>query len=410
MGNPPQTDPLFHILSGSDPSPGSTERVRQSLQAIRNHLGMEVAYISEFGGDQAIFREVDAPGLEAMIKVGDARSLDDIYCRHILAGRLPELIPDTAAEPLAMALPITAALPIGKHASVPIRLSDGTVHGMFCCLGFEPDPTLHERDLRMMRVFAELTALEIGRDLAAQKRAAEKEARIRTAIEEDRMSMVYQPIWRLKDRRPVGFECLARFAGTPPRSPDAWFAEAAEAGLGASLEITAIRQGLEALAAFPAEIYLAVNVSPSTILTPAFAEAMAALPAERIVLEVTEHARVADYDALRAALAPHLGRGARLAVDDTGAGYASLQHIVRLEPHLIKLDMNLTRNIDDDPARQALTAALTMFARETGSGVIAECVETAAQLEMLRSIGVDLAQGYFLGRPMPLEDALKLCA
>ena len=127
MRNPPQTDPLFHLLSGSDRSPGSTERVRQSLQAIRNHLGMEVAYISEFVGDQAIFREVDAPGLEAMIKVGDARSLDDIYCRHILAGRLPELIPDTAAEPLAMALPITAALPIGKHASVPIRLSDGTV-------------------------------------------------------------------------------------------------------------------------------------------------------------------------------------------------------------------------------------------------------------------------------------------
>ena len=132
-------------------------------------------------------------------------------------------------------------------------------------------------------------------------------------------------------------------------------------------------------------------------------------PAERLVLEITEHAEVADYDALLGALRPLLDRGMRLAVDDTGAGYSSLQHIVRLRPNLIKLDMDLTRDVDTDPARRALTAALTTFARNTGSGVIAEGVETAPQLAMLESIGVDQAQGYFLGRPLPLEGALKLC-
>ena len=388
MGTQLKNKALYELLAAESRVERPSERIRNSLEAIRTHLGMEVAYISEFVGDRAIFREVDAPGLESMIKVGDTQSLADNYCRHILAGRLPELIPDTAAEPVAMSLPITTALPIGKHASVPIRLPDGTVHGMFCCLGFEPDPSLHERDLRMMRVFAELTAVEIGRDIAARKRVEEKAARIRMAIDKRQMTMVYQPIWRLDERRVVGFECLARFAGTP---------------------VAAIEQALEALAAFPAGVYLSVNVSPETILSEELAALLVSRPAERIVLEITEHAEVGDYEALLAALAPHRGRGMRLAVDDAGAGYSSLQHIVQLQPELIKLDANLTRNIEHDPALRALTAALTTFARETGSGVIAECVETEAQVETLTSIGVDLAQGYHLGRPAPLDEALAYC-
>jgi EAL domain-containing protein (putative c-di-GMP-specific phosphodiesterase class I) len=409
MGAEPNHDPLYDFIASASTATPSGERVRQSLEAIRNHLGMEVAYISEFVGDQAVFRAVDAPGLEAIIKVGDTQSLDDIYCRHILAGRLPELIPDTSREPIAVGLPITKAVPIGRHASVPIRLRDGTVHGMFCCLGFEPDASLHERDIRIMRVFADLTAIEIGRELDATKLASDKAARIRSVIENGEMSMVYQPICQVKDRRPIGFEALARFSGAPSRTPDKWFAEAAEAGLGALLEVAAIRLALAALPSLPPDVYMAVNVSPETILSKEFAGLMERQPAERLVLEITEHAEVADYDALLGALRPLLDRGMRLAVDDTGAGYSSLQHIVRLRPNLIKLDMDLTRDVDTDPARRALTAALTTFARNTGSGVIAEGVETAPQLAMLESIGVDQAQGYFLGRPLPLEGALKLC-
>lgn len=410
MGEHVAAEPLYDFLASAGASTPPNERVKQSLSAIRTHLGMEVAYISEFVGDQAVFREVDAPGLEAMIKVGDAQSLDDIYCRHILAGRLPELIPDTAAEPLALSLPITTAVPIGRHASVPIRLQDGTVHGMFCCLGFEPDASLHERDLRIMRIFADMAAMEIGRDLETKRLAGERAARIRAVIDDGEMSMVYQPIRHLQERRVVGFECLARFSGTPLRTPDKWFAEAAEAGLGTMLELAAIRLALSALPSFPSDVYLAVNVSPGTVLTDEFAAAMADQPAGRIVLEITEHAHVADYEVLLAALQPLRDRGMRLAVDDMGAGYSSLQHIVRLRPNLIKLDMDLTRDIDSDPARQALTAALATFARKTGSGVIAECVETAAQMDTLLSLGVYKAQGYFLGRPTSLAEALQLCS
>lgn len=400
--------PLYELMAAVGETGPRNDMVKRSLQAIRAHLGMEVAYVSEFVDSHSVFRQVDAPGLEAMIKVGDSRSLDDVYCRHILEGRLPELIPDTAAEPVAMAMPITQAVPIGKHVSVPIRMADGSVYGMFCCLGFEADRSLHQRDLQMMKVFADLAAFEIGREIEATKAAKEKEERVRAALTNKQFSIVYQPIWDLGSRRPTGLECLARFSGPPSLSPDKWFKDAADAGLGTFLELAAIRAALAPLSALPANVYLAVNASPETMMSGELTDVFTEIPAERIVLELTEHAHVADYDGLLRALQPLRLRGVRLAVDDAGAGYSSLQHILQLRPELIKLDMSLTRSIDLDPARRALASALVAFAQDTGSGIIAEGVETASELEMLRNIGVGTAQGYFLGRPMPFDEAAKL--
>ena len=131
-------------------------------------------------------------------------------------------------------------------------------------------------------------------------------------------------------------------------------------------------------------------------------------PLKRIVLEVTEHTSVPDYEKLTAVLQPLWQQGVRIAVDDAGAGYSSLRHILDLQPDLIKLDIGLTRSIDLDPARRALASALIGFARETGSQIIAECVETASELDALRKLGVERAQGYYLGRPMTLANALAV--
>jgi len=408
MARQTDNDPLYGLIAAMSQAAPQDGMVKGSLQAIRTHLDMEVAYVSELVDDRVVLREVDAPGLEDEIKVGDSHSLDDVYCRHILEGRLPELIADTSSEPVAMAMPITRAVPIGKHMSVPIRMPDGSVYGMFCCLGFAPDHSLHERDMQMMRVFAELAAFEISREREAAKMGKEKEDRIRAVIEKNQIAMVYQPIWDLHAHRPVGFECLARFSGGPSRSPDKWFMEAAEIGLGTLLELAAIRLAQSSLASFPDDIYLAVNASPKTILSGELSDTLVGMPAERIVLEITEHAHVEDYDGLSRALAPLRSRGVRLAVDDAGAGFSSLQHILQLRPDLIKLDMALTRNINLDPARRALASALVAFARNTNSRIIAEGVETASELDALRSIGIEKAQGYFLGRPMPFDAAAKL--
>jgi EAL domain-containing protein (putative c-di-GMP-specific phosphodiesterase class I) len=396
------------FLTDGSAQVASDERIRRALRAVRSHLGLQVAYVSKFAGNESVFREVDAPGLEHLVKPGDSRSLDDVYCRHILAGRLPQLIPDTSAEPLAMSMPITKIASIGAHMSVPILLPDGQPYGMFCCLGFEADNSLNERDLQTMKAFAEIASFEINRELEAERGIREKCTRIHRAIEENELSTVFQPIWDVEAMRPIGFECLARFSATPYRSPDQWFAEAAEVGMGPALELDAIRRALKTILRFPPAIYLGVNVSPAVILGGEFAEVFREAPLERLIVEVTEHSTVDNYDELLAVLRPLRERGLRLAVDDAGAGYSSLRHILNMQPDFIKLDITLTRNIDLDPARKALAQALVGFAKDTGSRIIAEGVERRSELEALRSIGVRTVQGYLLGRPVNLDDALSI--
>jgi hypothetical protein len=118
-----------------------------------------------------------------------------------------------------------------------------------------------------------------------------------------------------------------------------------------------------------------------------------------VVLEITEHAAVADYELLERALAPHRASGLRLAVDDAGAGYASFRHVLRLQPEFIKIDLSLVRDIHLDPVRQALTSSLLAVARTGGAQLVAEGVETQDELDTLARLGVTLVQGYLLGRP-----------
>lgn len=398
------------LLNGvpGDEDAGASSTLKRTLRAVRTHLGLDVAYVSQIVDNETVFREVDAPGFEHRIKPGDRMPLEEVYCRHILDGRLPELIPDTSRNPFAASFPITKAVPIGAHMSVPIRLADGSLYGMFCCLGRTPDPTLNSRDLQMLRAFADLAAFEINRELEATAYEETRAARIREVIETGGISIHYQPIWRLADGRPAGVECLARFSAEPQRGPDTWFAEAAKVGLGPALELAAITAAAEGISHIPANLYAAVNVSPETVLAPEFCAIASRLPLERIALEITEHTRVDDYTELLRILEPLRGQGLRIAVDDAGAGYSSFQHILRVRPELIKLDTTLTRDIDIDPSRRALAAALIMFARETNARIVAEGIETLAELEVLKSLGADKAQGYFLARPMPLDSLLML--
>ncbi len=193
-------DTLYGLLKSTPaPAGGDAGMIPRALHAIRTHLDMDVACVSEFVDGRTVFRQVDAPGMEALIKVGDSRSLDDVYCRHILEGRLPEIIPDAAREPVAAAMPITTAVPIGAHMSVPIRLSDGRLYGMFCCLSSRPDPTLNPRDLQMMRVFADLTAFEIDKELKTKTEDRMSMSRIRTGSYTQRTLPQTDPVYTWED-------------------------------------------------------------------------------------------------------------------------------------------------------------------------------------------------------------------
>jgi EAL domain-containing protein (putative c-di-GMP-specific phosphodiesterase class I)/AmiR/NasT family two-component response regulator len=232
-----------------------------------------------------------------------------------------------------------------------------------------------------------------------------RRARIRAVMERQELDVVYQPIVALDSRRIVGYEALSRFSGGPDRGPEAWFAEAHEVGLGAELELWAIRVACERSHALPEGKFMAVNVSPETAERPDLLALLAGAQVDHVVLEVTEHARVEDYPRFRVAIDRVRELGARLAVDDAGAGFASLRHILELDAELIKLDGSLTRSLETDPRRRSLAAALIEFGRESGASVLAEHIESELQLIELRRLGVRLGQGYHLGRPEPLPVA-----
>ena len=382
-----------------EPTETSREAINAALSAIRQHLGMPIAYVSEFVGDESVFRYVDAPGQEHLIKPGDSRDLSEVYCLHILEGRLPELIPDTSANPLAQIMPITRQIPIGAHMSIPIHLEDGTPFGMFCCLSPNPNPSLNERDLETMRLFANLAAQQIDKEYAHKRRLQEMRERILDTLESNAFAIAYQPIVDLGQMHPSGYEALCRFSAEPYRTPDVWFDEAAKVGLSVELELASIRQAVEKIGEIASDQYISVNVSPSTVISSQFAETFLKLPLDRILLEITEHAVIEDYDRFTRVLRPLRHAGLRLAVDDAGAGHSSLRHIVQLNPDYVKVDMSLTRNVDQDLARRALICALLFYTRETSAHIIAEGIETEAELNTLKLLGVRRGQGYLLGRP-----------
>ncbi len=224
-------------------------------------------------------------------------------------------------------------------------------------------------------------------------------ARVQSAFLSQHLVPVFQPIVNLRTCKTSGYEALSRFQLEPLRPPHQWFAEAEAAGLGLELEMHAIRLALESRHRLPSDTYLSVNVSPKTLLSQEFAALVSHLDGECLVVEVTEHSAVDDYDALKRAIDRLRSCGVQLAIDDLGTGFASFMHIVKLLPDFVKLDLSLTREIEVDRVKQALTAALVGFAAQIGATLIAEGVETASELQTLIGLNVECAQGYYLGAP-----------
>lgn len=354
-----------------------------------------------------VFRYVDSALDNSPVKVGDSGPLSESYCQRVIDGRLPSVIQNALELPGALELSATSTLPIGAHMSVPIRLTNGRIYGTFCCFSHAADRSLNTRDRDLMAAFAEVIARQLDLDLEAQRFRDETVQRIRNVMRREELAVVYQPIMSLEDAHVVGFECLSRFSGPEPAPPDRWFADAAEVGLGVELELFAVRKGLEALDCLQ-DGYLAVNVSPATVLSGQLCAVLDEATSKRVVLEITEHDLIEDYDSVRAALAPLRSRSVRIAVDDAGAGFSTMRHIVELRPDLIKVDASLTNGIDSNPNKQAMVLAIASFARQTNSEVIAEGIETAQQQRVLLSSGIRMGQGYLLSRPVPLIDAKRL--
>lgn len=225
--------------------------------------------------------------------------------------------------------------------------------------------------------------------------------RVEEVMRSHGLEIALQPIVSLPSDQVTGVEALARFSADPQQSPDRWFADARTVGLGTALELYAVRRALALLDSLPSWIYLSINASPPTIGTPELMDILTGLgaAAPRVVIEITEHESIEDYAALSRAREQMRALGVRLAVDDAGAGFASFRHILRLQPDLIKLDRGLISGIDTDLARRALASSVVLFALEVGAQVVAEGVETEAELAAVQDLAIDAVQGYYIGRP-----------
>jgi PAS domain S-box-containing protein len=234
----------------------------------------------------------------------------------------------------------------------------------------------------------------------AERRRDAARRRIAATIAQRSFRPVFQPIVDLSTRRAVGFEALTRF--DDGCRPDETFAAALDCGLGFELETVTLEAALDSGRLLPAGAWLSLNVSPPLASDAARLGRVLAGRSRPVVLEITEHEAIADYAPLHEAVV-RLGPDVRLAVDDAGAGAANFNHLVELRPDFLKIDAGLVRGVHEDVGRQAVVAGLVHFAASAGCQVIAEGIETDAELAMVTTLGVTLGQGYLFARPAGVE-------
>jgi PAS domain S-box-containing protein len=278
----------------------------------------------------------------------------------------------------------------------PIVTERGVVGLLFLGTKSRFDAGVAATQLPAATEFAAIARSLIGPGLEGRRDEVQVRAGIERVISSGAFHPVFQPVVDLETMRPIGYEALTRFDSR--QRPDRLFAAAHRTGLGLELEFATLAASLREAARLPAGVWLSLNVSPGCVLSGGELARILEATDRPVVLEITEHDRVADYSALREAIEA-LGPGVRIAVDDAGSGVANFDHLVQLRADFVKIDGSLIRNVNADVTRQALIVGLRHFAQSTGQFIVAEGVETDAELATLRSLDVRYGQGFLLGRP-----------
>jgi len=328
-------------------------------------------------------------------------ALGSTLARHVLARAtegpwVEEANPLGSGHPTASFVRATPELAAGA----PIYAGDDLVGILTIGIANDAARSLVRRDRLLAAAidYANVLSTRAGSAFADRRDVSATRARLRQVLTAHEFHPVFQPIVDLATGAIVGFEALTRFRdGTPP---DVRFGEAVSVGLGPDFELATIRAALDDGTRLPGHAFLSINVSPGFLMhgDRRFRQLIRASK-RPLVLELTEHVPIDDYSIVRNALT-RLG-DVDVAVDDAGAGYASLRHILEFRPTYVKLDISLVRGIDRDHVRQALGAGLQYFAYRTGCRLIAEGVESPEEADALRRLGIEFAQGYLFGRPEP---------
>lgn len=382
-------------------------RLERILEFARRHFGFDVVYLFELRVARIEARAVAGDAESFRVGRDGALAIADTYTHRMLTGRIPNLIPDVRCHPELVELEITRTAAIGSFVGVPVHCPGGAVWGTLTGLNHAPRADLDERSVASLELLADLVCFD-AEDYGRQEQVRRD---ISGFIGAGGFDVAYQPVMDVQTGQCLGLEALARFPA-PYAAPDELFTAAEQVGLGIELERAVARRALEVVPSLSAGQFLALNMSPNAMFERArSAVTRGDLPLSRVVVELTERASIAAYARLRDDLRPLRERGLRIAVDDAGAGYASLRHVLELRPDFIKLDRWLIDGLADDRARRVAVFSFVALARELGARVIAEGVERSEDLAAVRELGLHAAQGYLLGRPSTSpDDVLAWCS
>jgi EAL domain-containing protein (putative c-di-GMP-specific phosphodiesterase class I)/CheY-like chemotaxis protein len=354
-------------------SAGDAEEAIALAEAIRPDVAIVDVKMPAGGGPRAA-RGIMQASPDTRVIALSAHEDRETVLEMLRAGAVSYLVKGTAPDEIVRS--------IGRAAEGRASLSSGVMDGI-----------VHELSTQLRR-----------EEVATVDRLS-RESRVRRLIDGDGLTMHFQPIVDLATGVVVGSEALARFTDEPDRPPNERFREAADVGLGVELELAAIRMALAEVGNAPEGTYISVNASHRVAMHGGLLELLDEAPVERLVVEITEHEPVEDYEALTSGLRLLRRRGVRIAIDDAGAGFSSLRHTLRLAPDIVKLDISITRDVDSDRGRRALASALISFADEMAMTIVAEGVETPAERATLQELGVPFGQGFLFAKPAPLSTA-----
>ncbi len=368
------------------------------LELLRRRLHMEMAWLGRLDGDLLVVQVISGRELPLGLVAGSTVRRDQSLFRHILAGDLPNLIPDTWSDPRTVSLAPVRELAVRAYAATPVLDADGRTYGLVGCLSRQPQPSLGDRELRLLNLLAGLLTgyvTDLHRMWESRSRIWR---RIQGVMEEGAPHMHFQPIIDLQSGRTIAVEALSRFR--THAVPEEVFADAAQVGLGAELELTAVDRALAMLPQLPPDIRLAVNASPSVVTNQLADRFLRTGRPEQLILELTEREYIADDDDDLFAVVERLrSHGVRIALDDVGTGYAGLGVLLCLRPDIIKLDQFIVRDMAVSPAHAAVAAGMSRIADGLGSDVIAEGIEAPADLEAVIGASIGYGQGFLLGSP-----------
>lgn len=352
------------------------------VDLVRQELSLDVAFISEIQGDCRTFRAL-VSDVELPISVGFTEPYEGTYCEMITSGRLDEVVPDTAKDPLTVDAYHTSALGIGAYVGVPMRRVDGELFGTLCAFSRDARPELSTVQAEVLTA----TAVLIMRLIEVEEEADGRLRELAESVDEafDATAIDLLPVREVGSGAVVGVDASPRFRDDV--SYRRRLGEAREIGRGVELELSVLRQVLDAVEQQAVPL-VSVSLSAEALSDPAFQAIVATLPPSRLCLRFDVDERIEDYEELTRLLQPLRRLGARVSVDRVGDGVSDLRHILLLSPDSLRIDAELVDGLADDPSRRLLVESIAMLASKLDADAVALGVRDPRDLDWMDELGV----------------------